>query len=203
LICFRKALRPSATEIIAISELYQLSGSAISPTAYMILCVRFICFVRRNSTRSATNATLDTGGWLDLTRQGLSPCKMHQASLGALTYYSPDGVKRSGTPIRFQVEAPVTRRSPHRPGLEDFPHPVPRFRFFYQTINHSGDTPSGARLCCPFGIKYYGLSLARVADRSFEDPQRALYLFDSFGSTIFSKLSPCIRRQPPMPCNCL
>ena len=30
----------------------------------------------------------------------------------------------------FQVEAPVTRRSPHRPGLEDFPHPVPRFRPF-------------------------------------------------------------------------
>jgi hypothetical protein len=37
----------------------------------------------------------------------------------------------------FRVEAPVARRSPHRPGLEDFPHPVPRFRFFYQTINHS------------------------------------------------------------------
>ena len=28
--------------------------------------------------------------------------------------------------VPFQVEAPVTRRSPHRPGLEDFPHPVPR-----------------------------------------------------------------------------
>ncbi len=47
LFCFRKALKPSATEIIDISELYQLSGSTISPTAYMILCVRFICFVRR------------------------------------------------------------------------------------------------------------------------------------------------------------
>jgi len=23
-------------------------------------------------------ATLDTGGWLALTRQGLSPCKIHQ-----------------------------------------------------------------------------------------------------------------------------
>ena len=29
--------------------------------------------------------------------------------------------------VRFQVEAPVARRSPHRPGREDFPHPVPRF----------------------------------------------------------------------------
>jgi len=45
--CFRKALKPSATGIIAISKLYQLSGNAIFPTAYMILCVRFICFVRR------------------------------------------------------------------------------------------------------------------------------------------------------------
>ncbi|MCU7937329.1 MAG: hypothetical protein KZQ99_21130, partial [Candidatus Thiodiazotropha sp. (ex Dulcina madagascariensis)] len=28
---------------------------------------------------------LNTGGGLTLSRQGLSPCKMHQASLGALT----------------------------------------------------------------------------------------------------------------------
>ena len=27
---------------------------------------------------SAVGATLDTGDWLNLTRQGLSPCKMHQ-----------------------------------------------------------------------------------------------------------------------------
>jgi hypothetical protein len=105
--------------------------------------------------------------------------------------------------VGFQVEAPVTRRSPHRPGLEDFPHPVPRFRFFYRTVNHSGDTPSGARLCCPFGIKYYGLSLAGVTDKSREESQRALYLFDSFGSTIFATLSQCVRRQPPIPCSCL
>jgi hypothetical protein len=31
------------------------------------------------------DATLDTGGWLALTRQGLSPCKIRQASLGAIT----------------------------------------------------------------------------------------------------------------------
>jgi len=29
--------------------------------------------------------------------------------------------------VRLRVKAPVARRSPHRPGLEDFPHPVPRF----------------------------------------------------------------------------
>ena len=32
--------------------------------------------------------------------------------------------------VRFQVEAPVTRRSPHRPVREDFPHTVPRLRSF-------------------------------------------------------------------------
>ena len=36
-------------------------------------------------THSAKGATLDTGGWLNPTRQGLAPCKMHQASLDALT----------------------------------------------------------------------------------------------------------------------
>ena len=35
-------------------------------------------------SRSAKGATLDTGGWLNLTWQGLTPCKMHQALLDAL-----------------------------------------------------------------------------------------------------------------------
>jgi hypothetical protein len=38
-------------------------------------------------SHSAKGATLDTGDWLSLTRQGLTPCKMHQASLDALTPY--------------------------------------------------------------------------------------------------------------------
>src|SRR5205823_4745183 len=37
------------------------------------------------SNCSAMDATLDTGGWLALTRQGLSPGKHRQASLGATT----------------------------------------------------------------------------------------------------------------------
>ena len=54
----------------------------------MILCVRFTCFVHSAWRNSATGATLDTGGWLTLTRRGLAPRKMHQASLGALRLYS-------------------------------------------------------------------------------------------------------------------
>ena len=80
----RCTLKPSPTSI-CISKLYQLSGYALTPTACKILCVRLVCLVRRISTHPATDATLDTGGWLDLTGQGLAPCKVHQASLGALT----------------------------------------------------------------------------------------------------------------------
>jgi hypothetical protein len=37
------------------------------------------------SSHSFITATLGTNGWLGLIRQGLSPCKKRQASLGALT----------------------------------------------------------------------------------------------------------------------
>ena len=44
--------------------------------------------------RSASRARLNTGGWLLLTRQGLSPCKKRQASLDALSIGSAD--RKSG-----------------------------------------------------------------------------------------------------------
>ena len=69
-----------------ISKLYQLSGHTVAPTAYRILWVRFTSFVRQHNTSgSAVGATLDTGGWLALSRPGLSPGKMRQAYLGAKT----------------------------------------------------------------------------------------------------------------------
>ena len=69
-----------------ISKLCQLSGHAVAPAAYRILCVRFTSFVRQHDTSgSAVGATLDTGGWLTLSRPGLSPGKMRQAYLGAIT----------------------------------------------------------------------------------------------------------------------
>jgi len=88
LYCLRRTLQPSATGTGSFRSDASTSGSADSPTACMILCVRFTCFVRPATRNSATGATLDTGGWLTLTRQGLAPCKMHQASLGALTFES-------------------------------------------------------------------------------------------------------------------
>ena len=75
-------------------------GSAVSPAAHRILCVRFEHIVRpfkvsRRAhfdfervasiclTTSFAFATLDTGGWLGLTRRGLAPRKRRQASPGA------------------------------------------------------------------------------------------------------------------------
>src|SRR5262252_4909072 len=51
-----------------------------------MLCLRFAHLVRQACrSDSAMDARLDTGGWLALTRQGLSPCKRRQAYLGAIT----------------------------------------------------------------------------------------------------------------------
>ncbi len=95
-----------------ISKPYQLSGHTVAPPAHRILCVRFTSFVRQHDTSgSAVGATLDTGGWLDsyasnaeqnhynkfffkvnfkylwlaLPRPRLSPGKMRQAYLVAIT----------------------------------------------------------------------------------------------------------------------
>jgi hypothetical protein len=64
------------------------SGMCASLVAYVVFCVRFVslvhvCRSRNRLQRSARNATLDTGSWLDLSRQGLSPGKKQQASLVA------------------------------------------------------------------------------------------------------------------------
>ena len=59
-------------------------GGAVSLTAYMVPCVRFRSFVQFVFRLSSYgSATLGTGGWLGLTRQGLTPCKKRQACLGA------------------------------------------------------------------------------------------------------------------------
>lgn len=80
-------------------------GGAVSLTAYMVPCVRFRPFVRFVSRLSSYgSATLGTGGWLDLTRQGLAPCKKRQACLGA---HAPEAHRRtthaSALAVRWSV----------------------------------------------------------------------------------------------------
>ena len=47
----------------------------------------------------------------------------------------------------FRVKAPVARRPPHRPGREDFPHPVPRSSIISDKQT-SQATPRLAHNCC-------------------------------------------------------
>ena len=82
LCCLRWTINPSASAKTKSRSCTSTSGCATTPTAYRILCLRFARLVH-HSFGSATDARLDTGGRLTLTRQGLSPRKMRRALLGA------------------------------------------------------------------------------------------------------------------------
>jgi len=82
-----------------ISKLYQHFRVRVTPTAYRMLCLRFTCLVQLSFV-SATGARLDTGGWLALTRRGLSPRKIRRAFPGAITL----GVSRACQPQRRRSE---------------------------------------------------------------------------------------------------
>jgi hypothetical protein len=63
------------------------AGGAVPPAASRRRCRRFAHRVHRECPHdSAMDARLDTGGWLTLPRQGLSPCQRRQAYLGARTH---------------------------------------------------------------------------------------------------------------------
>jgi hypothetical protein len=103
-----------------ISKLYQHFRVRVTPTAYRMLCLRFACFVRP-SLDSATDARLDTGGWLTLSRGGLSPPKTRRASPGARTdgAYGP-GLNTAGfkTYVTFPKKDVLAYKDPE--SLEDY-----------------------------------------------------------------------------------
>src|SRR5262245_31699214 len=74
------------------------------------LCTLHLC---RSACTSFTDATLGRSGWLDLTPQGLAPCKKRQASLGALTLAVSGGEKAPAVspsaPLRGSSK-PLTRQ---------------------------------------------------------------------------------------------
>jgi hypothetical protein len=95
-------LSPSASTLF--TRLKSLTRGADTLLAYKILCVRFTCVVHDSSSipteasLSVTGVTLDTGGWLALTRPGLAPGKKRQASLGALTNKRLSGLRANLEP---------------------------------------------------------------------------------------------------------
>jgi len=50
--------------------------------------------------------------------------------------------------VKSRVKAAVARRFPHRPGREDFPHPVPRFSFISETETHQATPRWAHNFCC-------------------------------------------------------
>ena len=58
------------------------------------------------------SATLDTGGWLGLTRQGLSPCKRCQALPGALAIAKSNDLFTTRHPGESRVLRGTGSRSP-------------------------------------------------------------------------------------------
>ena len=80
------ALKPSASATSLFEAVPALQGarSPLRPTGYAVYASP-ILFAGRDRPDSAMDARLATGGWLALTRQGLSPCKRCQAFLGAIT----------------------------------------------------------------------------------------------------------------------
>ena len=81
---FRDALTPSPTETAFRSYItFQEPRYPLRPARFSVYASSLL--FAGDFPGSARDATLDTGGWLARTRQGLSPCKAHQASLGALT----------------------------------------------------------------------------------------------------------------------
>ena len=78
-------VKPIALCFQRLTRLYQALRSAVSPTGYVIPCVRFNCLVQLSISASSTVATLGLSGGLDLAQWGLPPHKKRQASLGALT----------------------------------------------------------------------------------------------------------------------
>ena len=75
-------LRVSCSDIRCLS--WWIVGRADSQCPFSI----WVIPTRFPGRASAIHATLDTGDWLGLTRRGLAPRKMRQASLGALTLRS-------------------------------------------------------------------------------------------------------------------
>ena len=75
---------PSATSSSRSCTSFQGARSPLRPTGFSVYASPISCSQRLRRC-SAMDARLDTGGWLALTRPGLSPSKIRQAYLGAVT----------------------------------------------------------------------------------------------------------------------
>jgi hypothetical protein len=82
----------------------QGARSPLRPTGFSVYACPAIHFVR-GAQSSAAGPTLDTGGWLALTRPGLSPGKRRRALLGVITPCSAEPVERERNRLRPELLA--------------------------------------------------------------------------------------------------
>ena len=75
---------PSATNLFRSCTSSQGTRLPLRPTGFSVYASPTL-FASSLPPDSAAGATLDTGGWLALSRPGLPPGKMRQAYLGAIT----------------------------------------------------------------------------------------------------------------------
>jgi hypothetical protein len=84
LCCLRCALKPSASGTEYVEAVPALQGTRfpLRPTRFSVYAYPTSLFA---ITGSAVGSTRDTGGWLTLARQGLSPCKIRWALPSAIS----------------------------------------------------------------------------------------------------------------------
>ena len=102
LCCLRCTLKPSASGTDYIEAVPALQGarSPLRPTGFSVYVYLTILFT---ITGSSMRSTLDTGGWLALSRQGLSPCKIRRALPSAITAQL-SGASDSEHPLELMVK---------------------------------------------------------------------------------------------------
>ena len=114
LCCLRCAFTPSASATSAFAKLSQHCRVRDHPCGLQdtLSTLRPSCSPCLHD--SAMDARLDTGEWLILTRQGLSPCKRRQAFLGAITLALTCCWKRKrGTSGRWKQSGAALGEMPH------------------------------------------------------------------------------------------
>jgi len=78
-------LKTWPTAPMPVTTLFHASGVRLTPCGPHDFPVYASCGSFVGMSVFPVHATPGTGGWPDLSRQGLSPCRKHQALLGALT----------------------------------------------------------------------------------------------------------------------
>ena len=104
-----RPLRGRGTERLPRLKSLQEGATSLWPSDYSVYASRLLfthpAGLKPRHERSASRARLDTGGWLILTRPGLSPGKKRQASLDALTIKLTGGneAERNCRPVQRLV----------------------------------------------------------------------------------------------------